>query len=92
MQHELRYSLLANARLSYTDNRYQVNNNSMDPDDGQGDVLKGSDVIRAEAGLIYLVNRHVFISGGYMYEKQDANASGFNYNTNRWFLTLGLEL
>jgi len=42
--------------------------------------------------LIYLLNRNFYISGGYVYESQDANSSAFEYKTNRWFITIGAEL
>ena len=85
LQHELRHNLLANVRFSYTDNDYEFN--------GPGsDSLTNTEVIRGEFGLIYLFNRHAYISGGYLYEKQDANAAKFEYKTTRWFLTLALEL
>ncbi len=85
IQHELRRQLLANARLSYTDNQYEYNGTDTDS-------LNDTQVSRAEIGLSYLVNRHVHISGGYAYEKQAANTSIFEYKRNTWFLTLSLEL
>ena len=85
LQHELRHNLLANVRVSYTDNDYQINDNS-------AGSLSNSEVYRAGFGLNYLVNRHVFISGGYVYEKQDTNDAFFEYKTHRWFVTLGLDL
>ena len=42
--------------------------------------------------LTGLINRHAYLSAGYVYEKQDSNQSRFEYRTNRWFLTLGVEL
>jgi len=85
VQQELRRNLLANLRFSYTDNNYQFNGNN-------ANSLSDTQVTRAGFGLSYLVNRHIFVSGGYAYEKQDANTAFFDYKTNRWFVTIGLEL
>jgi hypothetical protein len=85
IQHELRRSLLANLRFSYTDNNYQ--NNGVG-----GDSLDDTQVYRYGIGLSYLINRHIDISSGYFYEKQRANSTTFEYTTNHWFVTLGFEL
>ncbi len=83
IQHELLHNFLANARFSYTDNDYQNN-------DIPGSLSK-TKVTRAGVGLSYLLNRNVYFSGGYIYEKQNANLDRFNYRTNRWFITVGAE-
>ena len=85
VQHELRRNWLVNARVSYTDNDYEFTG------DGSGS-LTDTEVIRAGAGVSYLFNRYLYLSGGYIYERQDANTSSFEYRTNRWFITLGAEL
>lgn len=85
LQHELRRNLLANLRFSYTDNDYE--SNGVDPI-----ALTDTGVIRAGFGMSYLFNRNVSLSGGFIYEDQDANAKEFEYSNTRWFLTLGLEL
>ncbi len=85
LQHELRRNLLFNARTSITDNDYGIS-------DASATLLTNTRVTRAGLGLSYLFNRNFYISGGYLYEKQNANVSGFNYRTNRWFVTLGAEL
>jgi hypothetical protein len=85
IQHELRRNWLLNARISYTDNDYGTRN----PGEGS---LTDTQVTRAGAGVSYLFNRNFYISGGYVYESQDANLNRFEYKTNRWFLTLGAEL
>lgn len=85
LQHEFRRNLLGNVRFSYTDNDYEFT--------GSGnDSLQDTEVIRAGIGLSYLFNRHVYLSGGYIYEDQSANTPIFEYTTNRWFVTLGLDL
>jgi hypothetical protein len=84
VQHELRRNILINARFSYTDNQYEVS-------DPGATSLNGTEVIRAGLGMSYLFNRNFYLSGGYIYEKQDANTAEFKYTTNRLFMTLGLE-
>ncbi|MCH7507805.1 MAG: outer membrane beta-barrel protein [Proteobacteria bacterium] len=85
LQHQFRRNLLAHVRFSYTDNDYEYT--------GSGTAaLNDNEVIRAGLGLSYLFNRHVFISGGYVYEDQNANTPIFDYTTKRWYLTLGLDL
>ncbi len=84
VQHELRRNLLLNARVSYTDNDYETIDND-------AAMLSKTEVVRAGVGVSYLFNRHFYISGGYTYERQDANTSDFEYRTNRWFITLGAE-
>jgi hypothetical protein len=85
LQHELRRNWLLNARFSYTDNDYEVNG-------GSAGSLTDTQVIRAGAGVSYLFNRNFYVSAGYVYEKQNANATVFEYRTNRWFVTFGAEL
>ncbi len=85
VQHEIRRNWLVNARASYTNNDYGYN--GTDPD-----ALTRTKVTRAGAGVSYLFNRNMYITGGYIYEKQNANVSRFDYGTNRWFITLGAEL
>jgi hypothetical protein len=85
VQHELRRNLLLNARASYTDNDYEVL-------PGAVDALEETQVTRAGLGMTWLFNRHTYLSAGYVYESQDSNQPQFEYSTNRYFLTLGLEL
>jgi len=85
IQHELRRNWLLNARVSYTDNDYGIKDESLT-------ALTETEVIRAGAGVSYLFNRNFYISGGYVYEKQDANLNRYQYATNRWFLTFGAEM
>jgi len=85
VQHELRRNWLLNGRISYTDNDYGIRNPT-------ADSLTNTQVLRAGAGVSYLFNRNFYLSGGYIYESQDASLSRYEYSTNRWFLTLGGEL
>jgi len=85
IQHELRRNWLLNARVSYTDNEYEYSGE-------EAGALTGTEVVRAGAGVSYLINRYLYVSGGYVFEKQSANSSSFEYETNRWFVTFGAEL
>ncbi len=85
VQQDFRRNIVATARLSYTDNDYQYNGS--DPE-----ALQSTEVIRGDIGLAYIFNRNFYLSGGYSYENQDSNAVRFEYEINRWYLTLGTEL
>ncbi len=63
LQREFRRNLLGNVQFSYSDNEYEFIGS------GTGS-LTDTEVIRASVGLSYLFNRHVYISGGYIYEDQ----------------------
>ena len=85
VQHELRRNILLNARLSYTDNNYKYEGDSENS-------LRDTDVTRAGVGISWLMSRNFNLSGGYVFETQNANDDYFEYSTNRWFITLGGEL
>lgn len=85
LQHELRRNVLLNLRGSYTSNQYETVPGAVTP-------LHDTEVYRAGLGLSYLMNRNFYLSAGFVYERQDANQPAFEYRTNRYFLTLGLEL
>jgi hypothetical protein len=84
IQQDFRRNFMGNLRFSYTDNNYETN-------DGGDDSLQYTDVFRAEIGLTYLFNPFISLSGGYAYTRQKANISSYEYATNRWFVTLGLQ-
>lgn len=85
LQHELRRNWLVNANLSFTDNDYEFSGDSPD-------ALTNTEVTQAGVNLSYLFNRHVYISGGYVYSQQRANTPSFEFTSNRWFITLGFDL
>ncbi|NIO12982.1 MAG: outer membrane beta-barrel protein [Xanthomonadales bacterium] len=85
LQHELRRYLLFNARASYTDNDYQLSREAPE------ESLRYTKVYRADIGLSYIFNRYFNLSGGYTYEKQEANLAAEDHRANRYFLTLGLQ-
>jgi hypothetical protein len=84
VQHEFRRNLLANVRYSLTDNNYEVSG-------GTTESLNYTEVNRASIGLSYLFNRNASLSGGFIVVQQDANTSSFEYETERWFMTFGIE-
>ena len=85
-QHELRRNLLVNVNYSFADNDYQLNGNP------SNNSMKNTQVARAGLGLNYMINKNLSLSGGYSYQKQSANSSLFEYQSNRWFLVFGAEL
>jgi hypothetical protein len=84
IQQDLRRNFMGNLRFSYTDNKYETNG-------GDDDSLQKTNVFRAEIGLSYLFNPFIYVSGGYAYTQQKANVNSYEYSTNRWFVTLGLQ-
>jgi hypothetical protein len=86
LQHELRRYLVMHARLSYLDNAYTLT------PDAPADALVSTDITRAEIGFSYLFNPRVQLTAGFTREKQDANIRIEQYDANRFFLTLGLDL
>jgi hypothetical protein len=86
VQHELRHNVLLHARVSYTDNEYQHNDQPRDK------ALQNTGVSRAGIGASYLVNRKIALSGGYIFESQDSNLAVSEYSSNRLFLALRYEL
>lgn len=83
VQHELQRNWLAHARVSYTTNDYETNDSPT--------ALADTEVTRAGVGLSYLVNRNFYLSAGYEFEEQDASIGSYEYEANRWFITLGAE-
>jgi hypothetical protein len=86
VQHELRRYLLVHARVSYSDNDYDLTPQAPES------ALATSDVRRTEIGLSYLINPSVQLTAGYSRSKQDASVVWEQYEASRFFLTLGLEL
>jgi hypothetical protein len=86
VQHELRHNLLLHARISYTDNEYQHNDQPLDS------ALHYTDISRIGIGTSYLVNRKIALSGGFVIESQDSNLAASEYSSNRFFLSLRYEL
>lgn len=85
VQHELRRNVLLHLRGSYTDNDYE-------PVPGAVGTLLDTEVYRADLGVSYLINRHLSLTGGYGIERQESSEPLFEYRSDRFFLTLGVEL
>ena len=78
--YELRRSIIISPNLSYAKYRY--------PGTSRVDDRFGGGV-----SLTYLVNRTIGLTGSYAYLEQDSNATfgGYNFNDNRFTLTLTLQ-
>lgn len=85
VQQELKPNLLLHLRGSLTDNDYENSTAS-------GGDLAQTDVSRLGVGATYLFNRNLSVSAGYTWESQDANLGQYEYDANRIFLSLGVEL
>ncbi len=85
LQQEIRRNLLFNLRGSFTDNDYA------NPGEDAAE-LSSTEVTRIGVGLSYLFNRNLYITGGYSWEDQNGNTERFDYEVNRFFVTLGVEL
>ncbi len=79
VDHELRRNLLLNARLQWRQ------------DDFNG-IPRTDNVYTATAGATYLINRNLFLNGGYTYETRKSNVSGLDYKDNLLFLRLGVQM
>lgn len=60
-------------------------------DDFEG-VDRADNVYTATAGATYLVNRNVYVTGGYTYETRDSDEPGGDYDSSLVFIRLGLQL
>ncbi|WP_191621167.1 outer membrane beta-barrel protein [Marinihelvus fidelis] len=85
VQQEVMPNFLLHLRGSWTTNNYE--------NPGMSDTeLEDTDVTRWGLGASYLFNRNLSLTVGYTRESQDANLGTFDYDTNRYFLNLGVEL
>lgn len=57
-------------------------------------ISREDDVVAADLGLRYLMNRRVVLSGGYRYEEQTSTGADRDrdFEINRFFLSLGLRI
>ncbi|PWC43168.1 outer membrane beta-barrel protein [Azospirillum sp. TSO22-1] len=79
VDHELLRNLLLNGRLQWRQ------------DDFSG-VDRTDNVYTAGAGATYLVNRYLYLTGGYTYETRKSNVNGLDYKDNLVFLRVGTQL
>lgn len=79
VDHELLRTLLLNGRVQWRQ------------DDFNG-VDRTDNVYTLGAGATYQVNRYLFLSGGYTYEKRNSNVVGADYTDNLVYLRLGAQM
>ncbi|MBP2311093.1 outer membrane beta-barrel protein [Azospirillum soli] len=79
VDHELLRTLLLNGRVQWRQ------------DDFNG-VDRTDNVYTLGAGATYQMNRYLFLSGGYTYEKRNSNLSGFDFSDNLVYLRVGAQM
>ncbi|WP_448206668.1 outer membrane beta-barrel protein [Azospirillum sp. sgz302134] len=79
VDHELLRTLLLNARAQWRQ------------DDFNG-VDRTDNVYTLGAGASYQLNRYLFLTGGYTYEKRNSNLERFDYSDNLVYLRVGAQL
>jgi hypothetical protein len=85
VDHELLRFLQLSGFVAYADNDYQLI-------DGAPENARSYDeVFRAGIGVSWFINRALFLSASYDYEKLETNVPSDGYDVNRVWLTLGLE-
>lgn len=77
--HELLRNLLLNARVQWRQ------------DDFNG-IDRKDDVYTLGAGATYQMNRYLFLTGGYTYEKRNSDISGYDYSDNVIYLRVGAQM
>ncbi|AWU93042.1 outer membrane beta-barrel protein [Azospirillum ramasamyi] len=79
VDHELLRTLVLNGRLQYRQDKF----NGINRDDK---------VYTAGVGGTYQMNRYLFLTGGYTYEKRNSNVSAVEYSDNLIFLRVGAQM
>ena len=77
--HELLRNLLLNANVGYEQDSFQG-------------ITREDDYYLAGLGAKYLLNRNLWLSGGYGYRTRSSNASGNNFDDHLVFLRLSTQL
>ncbi len=85
VDHELLRYLQLSGFVAYSDNDYQL------IEGAPPDARSKDEVFRAGIGVNWFINRWMFLSASYDYEKLTTNVSGDGYDVNRLWLTLGFE-
>ncbi len=85
VDHELMRNLQISGQVSYRDNDYELT------DDAPIDARSNDEIWTGGLGLTYFVNRYVFLSASYTYDRLRSNVPGDGYDVNRIWLTLSLE-
>ncbi|MFZ2727462.1 MAG: outer membrane beta-barrel protein [Methylococcaceae bacterium] len=84
VKHELLRNLILNASVGYTINDYTGAGNG-----GKGN--RAEDNYNANFGVNYLINRHLYLNGGYNFSSRITNVTNTNYDISSVFITLGLK-
>lgn len=79
VDHELLRTLLLNGRAQYYEDSYEG-------------IERTDEVYTFGVGATYLINRNVYLTGGYTYETRQSDANIQEYDSNLIFLRLGLQL
>ncbi|HYG88074.1 MAG TPA: outer membrane beta-barrel protein [Azospirillum sp.] len=79
VDHELLRNLLLNGRLQWRQDNFTG-------------IDRTDNVYTASAGATYLINRYLYLTGGYTYETRKSNVSGFDYKDNLVFLRVGAQM
>ena len=79
VDHELLRSLVLNARLQYRQDDFNGND-------------RNDKVYTASIGGTYQMNRYLYLTSGYTYEKRNSNLSAAEYSDNLIYLRLGAQM
>lgn len=79
VDHELLRTLLLNGRAQYYQDAYEG-------------IERTDEVYTFGVGATYLINRNVYLTGGYTYEARQSDTNAQDYDSNLIFLRLGLQL
>jgi hypothetical protein len=85
VDHELLRYLQLNGFISYSNFDYQLTN------DAPEDARSSDKIFRAGFGVNWFINRWLYLSASYDYEKLTTNVPNQDYDVNRIWLTLGME-
>jgi hypothetical protein len=86
VDHELLRGLQISGQVSYSDSDYTLTA------DAPADARSQDDLWQAGLGLVWYINRNTFLSASYTYDHLTSNVSEDEYDVNRIWVTLSLEL
>jgi hypothetical protein len=79
--HKLMENMTLDVHTSYTNSNYQ----------GTNALKRQDDMYNAGLSLNYLVNRYLYVKGGYDYGERVSNINNQNYNTNSIYFNVGTQ-
>jgi hypothetical protein len=85
VDHELLRFVQVSGYLGYSDNDYQL------LEGAPPDARSNDTIFRAGVGVNWFINRYLFLSASYDYEKFDSSIPGDGFEVNRVWLQLGIE-